>query len=81
MCRSLLTGGLSDEQRRQVLLMIEIWEDLARDRERRIGSMPNPETLWAAGLRDRFDGVAKEPMPDRFRKLLEQLDAAELRGR
>jgi hypothetical protein len=33
-CRSLLSKGLSEEQRHQVLMMAEIWESLARDRER-----------------------------------------------
>ena len=34
-CRALLSSGLSEEQRTIVLVMIEIWEALARDREGR----------------------------------------------
>ena len=35
------------------------------------------EKTWARVLRARFGEVAKEPMPDRFRELLEQLEDAE----
>jgi hypothetical protein len=39
------------------------------------------ETAWGAGLRVRYDEVAHEPLPDRFRDLLEQLEEAESRRR
>lgn len=36
-------------------------------------------TAWGTGLRARYDDVAQEPMPDRFRDLLKQLEDAESR--
>jgi hypothetical protein len=39
------------------------------------------EAAWAAGLRSNYNEVAREPLPDRFRDLLEQLDEVDLRSR
>lgn len=36
---------------------------------------------WGTGLRARYDKVVQEPMPDRFRDLLKQLEDAESRQR
>ena len=32
---------------------------------------------WAKGLRARYDKVAQEPVPEKFRKLLRQIDETE----
>lgn len=37
--------------------------------------------IWARVLKARYGGVAQEQMPDRFRELLERLEAAELHDR
>lgn len=39
------------------------------------------EAVWARVLKTRYGEVVQEPMPDRFRELLEQLEDAELRDR
>lgn len=39
------------------------------------------EETWARALRVGYGQVAQEPMPDRFRKLLERLENAESRDR
>ena len=39
------------------------------------------EAVWARVLKTRYGEVAQEPMPDRFRELLEQLEDAESRHR
>ena len=40
-----------------------------------------PEETWARALKVGYDEVAQEPMPGRFRELLEQLEKAEKRDR
>ena len=57
--------------------MIEIWEGLARDREK-AGTL---DISWADKLKDSYDDIAREPIPPRFRHLLKQLEAAETRHR
>lgn len=37
------------------------------------------QNAWKAGLKTQYDAVASEPLPDRFRALLEQLDDTESR--
>lgn len=37
--------------------------------------------VWAEIVRSRYDVIASEPLPDRVRDLLKQLDAAEARER
>ena len=39
------------------------------------------EAVWARVLRIRYGEVAREPIPDRFRELLERLEDAESRDR
>jgi hypothetical protein len=39
------------------------------------------EETWARVLKAGYGEVAQEPMPDRFRELLEQLEDAEPRNR
>ncbi len=39
------------------------------------------EETWARVLKARYGEVAQEPMPDRFRELLERLEDAEERDR
>jgi hypothetical protein len=39
------------------------------------------EETWARVLKAGYGEVAQEPMPDRFRELLEQLEDAEARDR
>lgn len=39
------------------------------------------EEVWARVLRSRYADVAQQPMPDRFRELLDQLEDAESRDR
>ena len=36
-------------------------------------------TAWAAGLGAKYNEVAEEPLPDKFRELLEQLEDADSR--
>lgn len=36
-----------------------------------------PEKTWARALKVGYDEVAQEPVPDRFRELLERLEDAE----
>ena len=95
-CRALANGS-SKDRRREVLRLADIWEGLPRGRHRhqpnsafrshrRLRDRPlgfglDPKILWAAVLRVKFDKVAKEPIPDRFRDLLGRLDAAESRKR
>jgi len=38
------------------------------------GDRPQPPD-WATGLRQLYDSVVEEPLPDSFAKLLEQLDS------
>lgn len=42
-CRAYLAKDLSDEQRRIVTVIIEIWEALAKERERRLPVDAGPE--------------------------------------
>jgi hypothetical protein len=80
-CRALASGP-SEEGRREVLRMADIWESVARERRRRQPDLVfDPKNLWATGLRAQFDEVFKEPMPDRFRDLLKQLEDMDSRGR
>ncbi len=44
-----------------------------RNGVRKIGNKKNPE--WANGLRQLYDSVVDEPLPDQFRDLLSQLDS------
>jgi hypothetical protein len=37
------------------------------------------QNAWKAGLKAQYDAVANEPLPDRFRTLLELLDDTESR--
>ena len=37
-------------------------------------SVPQPE--WAAGLKDLYDSVVEEPLPDSFKELLDKLDSS-----
>jgi hypothetical protein len=68
---------LGEEQRRLALRMAEIWEQLARDSER---SALHKDTVRAAGmLKDAYDQVAQEPVPDKFLDLLKHLEVAERR--
>jgi hypothetical protein len=39
------------------------------------------EETWARVLKACYGAAAQEPVPDRFRELLEELDDAESRGR
>jgi hypothetical protein len=94
-CRA-LANGCSEERRREVLRMVDIWEGLARDRERQPPNRkfpayklsrslsfelePDPDMLLTDGLRTMFDEVAYEPLPIRFLFMLEQLDASEWRA-
>jgi hypothetical protein len=43
-CRSLARSTLSEEERKQLLIMAETWESLAAERERRlkVGNQPSP---------------------------------------
>jgi len=75
--------------------MADIWEGSARDRERRrpdqisradrrirdrrIGFGLDLQIPWAAGIRAKFEEVGKEPLPDRFRDLLKQLEDVDSR--
>lgn len=70
-CRA-LAKELDGERRQQTLEMAETWEDLASqvDSDRHLSGM----------LKAIYDDVANEPVPDRFRELLGQLDAAASRG-
>lgn len=45
------------------------------------GNDDTPEETWARALKVGYDEVAQEPMPNRFRELLEQLEKAESRNR
>lgn len=42
-------------------------------RENKRGPSPLPD--WSTGLRQLYDAVLDEPLPDSFAKLIEQLDA------
>jgi hypothetical protein len=39
------------------------------------------EMAWAKGLKARYDKVAQQPVPDRFRDLLRRIDDADSRER
>ena len=93
-CRALANGN-SEDRRREVLRMADIWEGPARDsvhrrpeqifpadsrdRDRRNGFGLDPKVVWAAGIRARFDEVGKEPLPNRFRDLLKQFEVVDRR--
>jgi hypothetical protein len=49
------------------------------DKSRSAACRDEREMAWGAGLRAKYDAVAREPLPDRFRELLEQLDEVEAR--
>ncbi|MEX2374434.1 MAG: NepR family anti-sigma factor [Dehalococcoidia bacterium] len=63
------------DRRHHALDMAEHWEDLARQ----VDSANNHHL--AGMLKAVYDDVADEPVPDRFRELLGQLDAADARSR
>lgn len=48
------------------------------------GSTPSAEGQgspdWASGLKQLYDAVVDEPLPDAFKDLLDQLDASDGRG-
>ena len=91
-CR-VLANGYDEDRRREVLRIADIYEGSAphcersrprlvfrSDRDmpnRRIESGNDPRRLWAASLQARFDEVAKEPLPARFRDLLDKVARAE----
>lgn len=86
-CRA-LANGESEDRRREVLRMADIWEALARDRQRGQPDLAcrsdrparahisglDPKIIWAAVIRAKFDEVAKEPLPNKCRDLLKQLE-------
>lgn len=45
------------------------------------GSDDSREAVWSRVLKTNYDEVVQEPVPDRFRELLEQLEDAESRER
>lgn len=49
--------------------------------ERRDSDGIEQEMAWSKALRFQYDGVAQEPLPNRFGELLARLDDAEWRGR
>jgi hypothetical protein len=79
-----LANGKSEVQRREVLRMADIWEGSARDKKHRqprqifredsLGFGLDDRKVRAAGIRARYDEIAKQPLPDRFRDLLKRLD-------
>ena len=73
-CRA-LAKGFAGDRRQQTLDMAETWEDLARQVD-----AANNRHL-AGMIKATYDEVAHEPVPERFRKLLGRLNAAEPRGR
>jgi len=93
-CRA-LANGYSEERRREVLRLADIWEGPARDRkhrrpgqtfradrrlgDRRTGFGLDPRKTWAEAFRARFGEVGKEPLPTRFRDLLTELEDVDQR--
>jgi hypothetical protein len=49
--------------------------------ERRACDFDQCKPAWSAGLKAGYSKVAHEPMPDKFRELLKELEDAESRKR
>lgn len=45
------------------------------------GEKPAPKPDWANGLKDLYDSVVDEPLPDSFKDLLDKLDAPSSDGK
>ena len=73
-CRA-LAKSFDGERRQESLEMAETWEDLARQVE-----SANNRHL-AGMIKATYDKVANEPVPEVFKGLLKQLEAADSRGR
>lgn len=73
-CRA-LAKDTSGDRRQQTLRMAETWESLARDREDAC------RRVVKGMLRAAYNQVPHEPVPDRFKDLLQQLEAAQPRKR
>ena len=73
-CRD-LAKGCDGDRRQQTLEMAETWEDLARQ----VDSANNRHL--AGMIKATYDNVADEPVPEKFKGLLKQLEAADSQGR
>lgn len=73
-CRA-LADRLDGDRREHTLRMAETWEGLAREVE------CSSSSYLSGMLKASYDKVAEEPVPEIFRTLLKQLEAAEPRNR